>query len=85
MKTFVLFSFLALCVISPKVFAAPGPVVPALFVRDTTCTINSGQGGVCISTSSCSSSGGQPEAGHCAGDADIQVNSSSYVSLYITT
>lgn len=56
------------------VLAAPGAEVPALFARDTTCTVNSGQGGVCISTSSCSSSGGHSEAGHCPGAADIQVD-----------
>ncbi|KAB5531335.1 lysozyme [Coniochaeta sp. 2T2.1] len=34
-----------------------------------TCTITTGQSGVCISTSSCTSGGGVPEAGHCTGSA----------------
>ncbi|KAE8447053.1 hypothetical protein EG329_011188 [Mollisiaceae sp. DMI_Dod_QoI] len=36
------------------------------------CTINSGQKGECILTSTCSSQGGKSEAGHCPGATDIQ-------------
>jgi len=36
------------------------------------CTIDSGQKGECISTSSCSTQGGHSEAGHCPGAVDIQ-------------
>ena len=46
--------------------------IPGLFQRDTACRINSGQSGVCISTSSCSGSGGSSQAGHCPGPIDIQ-------------
>jgi hypothetical protein len=38
----------------------------------TSCKVNSGESGTCISTSSCSAQGGQSEAGHCPGAADIQ-------------
>ena len=51
--------------ISSQSLAAPGT---------TSCTVNSGQNGVCISTGSCSSGGGHSEAGHCPGAADIQVS-----------
>ncbi|KUJ19003.1 lysozyme-like protein [Mollisia scopiformis] len=37
-----------------------------------TCTINSGQKGECILTSTCSSQGGTSQVGHCPGAADIQ-------------
>ncbi|RFU25668.1 hypothetical protein B7463_g10670, partial [Scytalidium lignicola] len=57
----------ALLTISSQALAAPG-----LFERETLCTVNSGQAGVCISTSSCHSSGGSSQAGHCPGAADIQ-------------
>jgi len=72
MKSSVFSPFLLLWTLSPQVFAAPGVPVPALFARDTACTINSGQSGICISTSSCASSGGHSEAGHCPGAANIQ-------------
>ncbi|CZR55764.1 uncharacterized protein PAC_05652 [Phialocephala subalpina] len=37
-----------------------------------TCTVNSGQKGECISTSTCSSQCGKSEAGHCPGATNIQ-------------
>lgn len=47
------------------------------------CTASSGLKGTCISTSSCSSSGGKSEAGHCPGAANIQVCLNDQVALSI--
>jgi lysozyme len=44
----------------------------SLAAAPPTCTITSGQSGICISTSSCSSSGGVSEPGHCSGASNIQ-------------
>ena len=38
----------------------------------TSCKVSSGESGTCISTSSCAAQGGNSEAGHCPGPADIQ-------------
>lgn len=38
------------------------------------CSTNSGQNGICITTSECRDGDGIPEAGHCPGSADIQVS-----------
>ena len=38
----------------------------------TSCTVNSGESGTCISTSSCASQGLKSEPGHCPGGTDIQ-------------
>ncbi|KAK3312384.1 lysozyme [Apodospora peruviana] len=43
-----------------------------LSTRQTSCTLNAGQTGTCISTSACASQGGTFEAGHCPGASDIQ-------------
>lgn len=45
---------------------------PSTAATPQTCTIASGQTGVCISTSTCASGGGVPEAGHCPGSSDVQ-------------
>lgn len=37
-----------------------------------TCTITSGQAGLCLSTTACTQGGGVPEAGHCSGASNIQ-------------
>lgn len=58
------------------IFLAPIFLIIATTIAATTATgfsINSGQSGVCVSTGSCKSGGGESEAGHCPGAADIQV------------
>lgn len=46
------------------------------------CKIESGQAGTCVSTSSCKSSGGSSQAGHCPGPTDIQVSPIPCLCLY---
>lgn len=48
------------------------PVVSAIVLNGTACTVNSGQAGLCIATASCTSGSGTFEAGHCPGSDDIK-------------
>jgi hypothetical protein len=56
----------AACVTAQSLVGRAGPY-------DTPCQLKSGQNGVCIPTSNCSSGGGTSSAGFCPGAADIQV------------
>lgn len=52
--------------------ASTGALAMGIVPRDTACTIGSGENGVCLLTSTCSSSGGTHTANYCPGPADIQ-------------
>ena len=58
---------------SPTAGADATPSSPVSSSSVTSCKIKGGLSGRCISTSACSSGGGNSEAGHCPGAADIQV------------